>query len=100
MLDNIQINQNPQPSFNKKFNLLIDHLNNNSRKGFENIIFCSNENQAKRFHDIFQEMEIPVKYKTIIKPLYKGFEDEEAQISFFTDHQIFERYHKYKLRNN
>tara|TARA_Y100000741_G_scaffold313622_1_gene258680 strand:- start:1107 stop:2273 length:1167 start_codon:yes stop_codon:yes gene_type:complete len=45
-------------------------------------------------------MEIPVKYKTIIKPLYKGFEDEEAQISFFTDHQIFERYHKYKLRNN
>ena len=96
----IQINQNPQPSFNKKFNLLIDHLNNNSRKGFENIIFCSNENQAKRFHDIFQEMEIPVKYKTIIKPLYKGFEDEEAQISFFTDHQIFERYHKYKLRNN
>ena len=96
----IQINQYPQPSFNKKFNLLIDHLNNNSRKGFENVIFCSNENQAKRFHDIFQEMEIPVKYKTIIKPLYKGFEDEEAQISFFTDHQIFERYHKYKLRNN
>ena len=96
----IQINQNPQPSFNKKFNLLIDHLNNNSDKGFENVIFCSNENQAKRFHDIFQEMEIPVKYKTIIKPLYKGFEDEEAQISFFTDHQIFERYHKYKLRNN
>ena len=96
----IQINQNPQPSFNKKFNLLIDHLNNNSDKGFENVIFCSNENQAKRFHDIFQEMEIPVKYKTIIKPLYKGFEDEEAQISLFTDHQIFERYHKYKLRNN
>ena len=99
-LKKIEINQNPQPSFNKKFNLLIDHLNRNTYKGFENVIFCSNENQAKRFHDIFQEMEIPVKYKTIIKPLYKGFEDEEAQISFFTDHQIFERYHKYKLRNN
>ena len=45
-------------------------------------------------------MEVNVKYKTIIKPIYKGFEDEEAKISFFTDHQIFERYHKYKLRNN
>jgi transcription-repair coupling factor (superfamily II helicase) len=99
-LKKIQINQNPQPSFNKKFNFLIDHLNKNNEKGFENIIFCSNENQAKRFHDIFQEMETPVNYKTIIKPLYKGFEDEEAQISYFTDHQIFERYHKYKLRKN
>ena len=99
-LKKIHVKQYPQPSFNKKFNLLINHLNNNSDKGFKNIIFCSNENQAKRFHDIFQEMEVNVKYKTIIKPIYKGFEDEEAKISFFTDHQIFERYHKYKLRNN
>ena len=99
-LKKIHVKQYPQPSFNKKFNFLIKHLNNNSDKGFKNIIFCSNENQAKRFHDIFQEMEVNVKYKTIIKPIYKGFEDEEAKISFFTDHQIFERYHKYKLRNN
>ena len=99
-LKKIHVKQYPQPSFNKKFNFLINHLNNNSDKGFKNIIFCSNENQAKRFHDIFQEMEVNVKYKTIIKPIYKGFEDEEAKISFFTDHQIFERYHKYKLRNN
>ncbi len=99
-LKKIHIKQYPQPSFNKKFNFLINHLNNNSDKGFKNIIFCSNENQAKRFHDIFQEIEINVKYETIIKPIYKGFEDEEAKISFFTDHQIFERYHKYKLRNN
>tara|TARA_B000000441_G_C21751141_1_gene362544 strand:- start:1390 stop:4731 length:3342 start_codon:yes stop_codon:yes gene_type:complete len=99
-LKKIHVKQYPQPSFNKKFNFLINHLNNNSNKGFKNIIFCSNENQAKRFHDIFQEMEVNVKYKTIIKPIYKGFEDEEAKISFFTDHQIFERYHKYKLRNN
>ena len=99
-LKKIHVKQYPQPSFNKKFNFLINHLNNNSDKGFKNIIFCSNENQAKRFHDIFQEMKVNVKYKTIIKPIYKGFEDEEAKISFFTDHQIFERYHKYKLRNN
>ena len=96
----IDIKQYPQPSFNKKFDFLINHLDNNTNKGFNNIIFCSNENQAKRFDDIFEEMEVNVKYKTIIKPIYKGFEDEEAKVSFFSDHQIFERYHKYKLRNN
>ena len=96
----IDIKQYPQPSFNKKFDFLINHLDNNTNKGFNNIIFCSNENQAKRFDDIFEEMEVNVKYKTIVKPIYKGFEDEEAKVSFFSDHQIFERYHKYKLRNN
>jgi transcription-repair coupling factor (superfamily II helicase) len=96
----IDIIQYTQTSFNKKFDFLINHLDNNTNKGFNNIIFCSNENQAKRFDDIFEEMEVNVKYKTIIKPIYKGFEDEEAKVSFFSDHQIFERYHKYKLRNN
>jgi len=99
-LKKIQISQNPQPAFNKKFNLLIDHLNKNHDKGFENIIYCSNKNQAKRFHDIFQEMETIVNYKTIIKPIYKGFEDEEALTAYFSDHQIFGRYHKYRLRAN
>ena len=62
--------------------------------------YCSNKNQAKRFHDIFQEMETIVNYKTIIKPIYKGFEDEEALTAYFSDHQIFGRYHKYRLRAN
>jgi len=52
----ISFNTKPQPSFNKKFNLLIENLNDNHSKGFTNYIFCASEQQAKRFHDIFEEV--------------------------------------------
>jgi transcription-repair coupling factor (superfamily II helicase) len=63
-------------------------------------LFCSNEAQAKRFHDIFESLDetnaenIRKQYNTIVLPLYQGFIDEENQITCYTDHQIFERYHK------
>ena len=52
----IFIKQTPQPSFNKKFDLLVNHLNENKKSGYTNTLFCNNENQAKRFRDIFEEM--------------------------------------------
>lgn len=95
----ISIKQSPQPSFNKNFNLLISYLNKNNQKGYKNTLFCSHEQQAKRFHDIFQEQEEVVHYTTEVLPLYQGFEDLEAQWACFTDHQIFERYHKFRLKS-
>jgi transcription-repair coupling factor (superfamily II helicase) len=95
----ISIKQSPQPSINKQFDRLIQILNDNHGSGFENYIFCSNEAQRKRFTEILEENEDTVHYKTEVCPLYEGFEDLEAKVSCFTDHQIFERYHKYKLRS-
>lgn len=90
----------PQPSFNKQFHLLIDHLNENTDKGITNYIFCSSESQAKRFHDIFEDAEQHVaQFETIVFPLFQGFRDEDQQIACYTDHQIFERYHKFQLKN-
>ena len=89
----------PQPSFNKQFHLLIEDLNENSKKGFTNYLFCDNEKQAKRFHDIFDDVEEDVKYKTITTPLYQGFIDKDLKIVCYTDHQIFERYHKFRLKS-
>jgi transcription-repair coupling factor (superfamily II helicase) len=91
--------QSPQPAFNKKFDLLIDYLNTNHKKGFQNTLFCSHEQQAKRFHDIFQEQKETVHYTTKVLPLFQGFEDLEAKWACFTDHQIFERYHKFRLKS-
>jgi transcription-repair coupling factor (superfamily II helicase) len=56
-------------------------------------LFCSNEAQAKRFHDIFESLDetnenIRKQYNTIVLPLYQGFIDEENQITCYTDHQI------------
>jgi transcription-repair coupling factor (superfamily II helicase) len=59
-----QFNIVPQPSFNKNFELIMENLQENHEEGFTNHICCSNEKQVKRFHDIFQEQEQTVHYKT------------------------------------
>jgi len=97
--ENIEFNTTPQPSFNKKFDLLIANLNNNNLKGYENYIFCSSDVQTRRFHDIFDEVDENVHYKTKVFPLYQGFIDHDLKVACYTDHQIFERYHKFHLRN-
>ena len=88
-----------QPSFNKQFDLLIENLNEYHSKGFTNYIFCANEQQAQRFHDIFEDAKKEVHYQTIVFSLYQGFIDVEEKIVCYTDHQIFERYHKFRLKN-
>tara|TARA_R110000868_G_scaffold74688_7_gene215953 strand:- start:4446 stop:7820 length:3375 start_codon:yes stop_codon:yes gene_type:complete len=96
----------PQPSFNKQFDLLLNNLSENQFNGYKNYLFCSNEGQAKRFHDIFASLDesnsenIRKQYNTIVMPLYQGFIDEENQITCYTDHQIFERYHKFNIKSS
>ncbi len=95
----------PQPSFNKQFDLLLNNLSDNHFNGYTNYLFCSNEAQANRFHDIFESLDeenhedVRKQYHTIVLPLYQGFVDEENQIACYTDHQIFERYHKFSIKN-
>jgi len=95
----------PQPSFNKQFDLLLNNLNENHFNGIKNYLFCSNESQASRFHDIFEDIDeenhesIRKQYNTIVLPLFHGFIDQENKIACYTDHQIFERYHKFSIKN-
>ena len=95
----------PQPSFNKQFDLLLNNLSDNHFNGYTNYLFCSNEGQANRFHDIFESLDeanhenVRKQYHTIVSSLYQGFIDEENQIACYTDHQIFERYHKFSIKN-
>ncbi|MFS4466615.1 transcription-repair coupling factor [Maribacter sp. 2210JD10-5] len=109
----IEFRTKPQPSFNKKFNLLIKNLNQFKAQGYTNYIFCASEQQAKRFHDIFEEVASTplsnqktgtersrsVHYKTIVLPLHQGFISDDLKLVCYTDHQIFERYHKFHLKN-
>lgn len=96
----INFNIKPQPSFNKHFNLLIQNLNENTEEGIRNYIFCATEQQAKRFRDIFRDAEQNVKqFETVVFPIYQGFIDEDLKIACYTDHQIFERYHRFRLKN-
>ncbi|MDT0645627.1 transcription-repair coupling factor [Zunongwangia sp. F260] len=95
----IEFQTKPQPSFNKQFDLLIDNLVQNQEAGYTNYIFCVSQQQAKRFHDIFDDQEREVKYQTLVLSMFQGFIDEEAKNICYTDHQIFERYHKFHLKN-
>ncbi len=92
--------QTPQPPFHKKFDLLIDDLQEKSEDGFTNYIFCSGEKQVQRFKDIFEDIGREVQFNPIISTIHSGFVDNELKITCYTDHQIFERYHKYNLRNS
>lgn len=90
----------PQPSFNKKFDLLIEQLNQNSKEGLSNYIFCSNEKQANRLRDIFADLEKKVtQYTCLFFPIHEGFADDETEVACYTDHQIFERYHRFRLKD-
>ena len=95
----IEFNTKPQPSFNKQFDLLIDNLIENQEQGYTNFICCVSEQQAKRFHDIFDDQEKEVKYQTPVFSMFQGFIDEDSKTVCYTDHQIFERYHKFHLKN-
>ncbi len=95
----IIFNTKLQPSFNKQFNLLIDDLQRNTANGISNYLFCDSQKQADRFQDIFNDVDQELNYKTLVFPLYQGFIDIENNIACYTDHQIFERYHKFRLKN-
>lgn len=95
----IQWQQKPQPSFNKRFDLLRSNLIENTEEGLTNTISCATPQQAQRLADIFAEGEGDVPYSTLVCPLYAGFIDHQARIALYTDHQLFERYHKFNLKN-
>ncbi|RXP64465.1 transcription-repair coupling factor [Lutibacter sp. HS1-25] len=95
----VQFNTKPQPSFNKQFDLLIENFLQNTEEGYTNYLFCDSEKQAERFHDIFNDVDTKIQYTTIVFPLYQGFIDVDNKLVCYTDHQIFERYHKFRLKN-
>ena len=87
----------PQPSFNKNFNLLNDSLTDFFKKGYKlNLLFSTFE-QSERFKQILDKYDREYEYKSIIKPIYKGFINENEKKLYFSDHEIFNRFHKFKL---
>ncbi len=89
----------PQPAFNKNFELLIQNLKENTHNDIRNYLFCDNNKQAQRFHDIFDEIDDDISYQTLVFPLYRGFIDKTLGLACYTDHQIFGRYHKFRLKS-
>ena len=98
--DNLKIDFDhaPQPSFNKNFDLLIENLQQNTEKGYANFLFSSNEKQVERLEKIFEDLDAKVEFTPILSEISEGFIDRELKICCYSDHQIFERYHRFYLK--
>ena len=88
----------PQPVFNKNFELLSGKLLSNNTDGYITYIISESESQIERLRDIFAEINPEVHFIPLLLNLHGGFTDHDLKISVYTDHQIFDRYHKFRIR--
>lgn len=96
--EKIEFDFSPQPSFRKNFNLLIENLKANEAKHITNFIFAENPKQIERLYHIFEDLKSEVHFHPIPKSIHEGFIDNKLKLACYTDHQIFDRFHKYKLK--
>lgn len=89
----------PQPSFNKNFDLLVQNLHENGNKGLLNIVCSESEKQLLRLENIFRELDPTLQVQYLQIGLREGFVDKTLQVACYTDHQIFERFHRYKTKS-
>ena len=88
----------PQPSFNKDFNLLIHNIKENEKAGYHNFIFSNSPKQTERLYAILDDIDKTAKFTPVNLSLREGFIDPQQKIACYTDHQIFDRFYKYKLK--
>ncbi|MEZ4826698.1 MAG: transcription-repair coupling factor [Bacteroidia bacterium] len=89
-----------QPAFHKEFTLLAEHLKSNHKAGVGNYVFSPNEKQITRLEEIFQEVDKAVVFHGIAGEFHEGFLDQHLKIACYTDHQIFDRYHRFKTKTS
>jgi transcription-repair coupling factor (superfamily II helicase) len=94
----VSFDMRPQPSFNKDFTLLIHNFKNNEADKIENYIFTDSAKQVERLYAILDDLDKSVKFTPVNINIREGFIDREQHIACYTDHQIFDRYYKYKLK--
>ena len=95
---NIRFNTSPQPSFNRNFNLLISDLKQWEQLGFTIYLFAEQAKQLERLYTIFTDLKTEIQFTGIPVGIHKGFVDKDLKTICYTDHQIFQRYHKYKVK--
>ncbi|MDB5248459.1 MAG: transcription-repair coupling factor [Segetibacter sp.] len=94
----VEFNTKEQPSFNRQFDLLIKDLKQWEKKGFELFIFAENPKQLERLHSIFEDLKAEIQFTPLATDIHRGFIDEDVKVVCYTDHQVFQRYHKYKVK--
>ena len=96
----LQFHITVQPLFHKNFDLLTKSFEDYLLQGYQIYILADSQKQNERLKDIFAEMAKDIVFTPVEKTLHEGFADDDLRICFFTDHQIFDRFHKYNLKSD
>ena len=96
----LTFNISVQPLFHKNFDLLIQSLQDYMLKGYRLYMLADSQKQNERLKDIFAEKSNDVVFTPVDHTLHEGFVDNDLRVCFFTDHQIFDRFHKYNLKSD
>jgi transcription-repair coupling factor (superfamily II helicase) len=97
-IETIQFSSKPQPAFNRQFDLLIKNLQEYEKKKYNIFIFAENPKQLERLHIIFTDLKAEIQVTPIPISIHEGFIDDDNKLICYTDHQVFQRYHKYKVK--
>ncbi len=94
----IEFDTKTQPSFNRQFDLLIKDLKAHETANYEIFIFAEQARQLERLSSIFTDLQTEIQFVPVATSIHEGFIDEDLKVVCYTDHQIFQRYHKYKVK--
>lgn len=94
----IEFTTRPQPAFNRQFDLLIKDLTAHEAAKYSIYIFAEQVKQLERLNSIFADLKTEIQFVPVPSSIHEGFIDEDLKIVCYTDHQIFQRYHKYKVK--
>ena len=94
----IEFHTRAQPSFNRQFEMLIKDLKSLESRKYALYLFAENPRQLERLHTIFEDLKAAIPFTPVALSIHEGFIDEDLKIACYTDHQIFQRYHKYKVK--
>ncbi len=95
---NIQFSTKEQPAFNRQFDILIKDLQSYEQKKYNIFIFAENPKQLERLHIIFTDLKAAIQVTPVPVSIHEGFIDDDLKVICYTDHQVFQRYHKYKVK--
>ena len=90
----------PQGIYHKNFDLIGQSFTDFLSRGYKIIILSDSAKQIERLHNIFEDRGDNITFEPVLRTLHEGFVDEDLKLCVFTDHQIFDRFHKYNLKSD
>lgn len=94
----VDVKCDAQPAVNKRFDILAETLQTKQEAGYKLYVCSVNAMQIQRLRDIFSDKGFPIEFTHLNGVIHEGFSDEQLRMCVYTEHQIFDRYHKYRLQ--